>query len=172
MRLILFTVILSFAVGCSSAGVRSSAEYSHGVLSAHFEENRMCAASWQNIVDDWIESGGSLTEDIEANRAMIAGDKVSVFASLIREVWRRQVAAGTDVDRSFAFNEVLESRNVVPDSCTPLFWVQGVLAGTPTAFSAGAMTTLQKRLGIDDDRLRATDWIMSQLLISPTNARN
>ena len=56
-------------------------------------------------------------EDIEANRTMIASDQVSVFASLVREVWRRQVAAGTDADRTFAFNKVLESRHVVPDSC-------------------------------------------------------
>jgi len=132
----------------------------------------MCTTSWQNIVDDWIESGGSLTEDIEANRTMIAGDRVSVFASLVREVWRRQVAAGTDAARSFAFNEVLESISVVPDSCTPLLWVQGVLAGTPRAFSPGVMAPLHKMLGIDDDRLRAADWMTSQLLISPANTLN
>lgn len=172
MRSIPCTLVLCFVAGCSSAGEGSPAAHSQGVLSAHFDENRLCTASWQNIVDDWIKSGGSLTADIEANRTMIAADRVSVFASLIREVWRRQVAAGSNADRSFAFNEVLESRNIVPDSCTPLFWVQSVLAGTPAAFAPGAMASLQKMLGIDDDRLRATDWMMSQLLISPANALN
>ncbi|AHY57491.1 hypothetical protein [Stenotrophomonas rhizophila] len=170
MRCLFLSVILILTVGCSSRQVKAPQQDVETALRAYSDQIDLCVGAWQPIVDDWVEQGGRIDEDIDSTRERIAGDRVSTFAALIRSVWSRQVAAGTDLDRSYTFMEALESRNVVPESCTPLVWAEEVLASSPAAISPDTITSLQKKLGIEDDRVRATSWAMSQLLISPANA--
>lgn len=171
MKLISAFIILALVAGCSLVKGRGDPEDYHQILDAYFEENNVCNAAWERIVDEWVAHGGSISDDIAATRDRVVDDRATLFASLIREVWKRQDAAGTDGDRSSAFSEVLLSRKVVPERCAYQFWVQGALIDTPGAFAAGAMTAIQQRLGIADDRLQTASWAMSQLLISPANAR-
>lgn len=144
-KMLLGAVMVAVLGGCASVGeVAEDPDDDYAEhLSRVFATQRQCANGWYAVLSEWADATGGVQGTIAETRARIAADDRSRLSKVIQRVWRlqRKGKRGDRMDRGLLFQS--EASGLVreigmPDECSSIIWVSGVLSQEPEFFAEGA----------------------------------
>lgn len=144
-RMLLSAGMFAVLCGCSTVGevVEDPDDDYAAHLSRVFATQRQCVNGWYAVLSEWADATGGVQGTIAETRARIAADDRSRLSKVIQRVWRmqRKGKRGDRMDRGLVFQS--EASRLVreigmPDECSSIIWVSGVLLQEPEFFAEGA----------------------------------